>query len=189
VLGTADFCISFRVKRTGAWAGNSLFEPAPIGADGGRSASFALYVDSDQKLKVFAGALPRLASVDSVPTGQWVEICLQRASGVWQFFINGVLQANTLAYGINLTHTAHTFGTDVGTPSNGSAYLLDELNVLKGSVRYGGSYVLPLQAFGNSYSPGLPASAVAGEAATDGVFLYVCTASGTPGTWKKVALI
>jgi hypothetical protein len=190
IIGTQDFCLSGRVKRVSYPSGNQvLWECAPVGSDGGRGSSMVLVVRGDGRLAFFSAADYRLHSVDTVPVGVWASFAVERESGIVAFYINGVKQQQTVSWTMNLSRNVHTIGTDVGTPSLSGEFLADEWNLLIGGTRYGATYTPEVVPFADSYVPVLPSPATAGRLATDGKSLFVCTASGTPGTWKKTVLI
>jgi hypothetical protein len=108
--------------------------------------------------------------------------------------------ANSAVYvyldGIQLTTITNTSGRNyfpVANFTTGNCVCLDELRFSVGVDRYPGGtkFIPPTAPFTNNLVrvPNLPASGTKGQLWTDGTDVYLCTASGTPGSWSKKVTI
>jgi hypothetical protein len=109
--------------------------------------SFLFYVTSGNKLSFSYGSGSTNAGVtsaNSVPLNQWVRVEVVVVSGVAKLFIDGVLDANTLALVGAMNNSnrqllvgAFEFGLGLDAKFNG---YMDELRITKGVARHTVTY-------------------------------------------------
>lgn len=104
-------------------------------------------------------------------------------------YINGVSRSPTFTFNNTSLYApfAVGFGRVYGTATvSASNVYIDDIRVCAhNTLTEVDSTVVPTAAFPDP-TPNFPASGTQGQLWTDGVLLYLCTATGTPGTWKRI---
>jgi hypothetical protein len=142
-------------------------------------------INADNKLSMFSGGAFRFASTPPVPVDQWVEIGFWRLGGVFGASIDGDAIPESWTADVDMSDTIWEFGRHVDNSAALAQGLWDELNMVVGMAREGGSYIVSGEPYADRYGADLGGSAAAGKMISDGESLYLCIASGAPGSWLR----
>lgn len=184
-----DFTIEFWMYPTGFGSGPGGANRAPFSFTtaqdwSGAKPAILLGGGSPSTLLWYTGST-LLTTTNTVSLSQWAHVAFARSGSTLTAYINGVSSGSA-----TYTSTISTSGILIANSSTGSGHYqgyLDEVR-LSAVARYTGNFTPPTAAFPGAGVPDLPSPATTGQTATDGNFLYVCSASGSPGTWKRLLL-
>jgi hypothetical protein len=147
-IGTGPLQLEMRLwipsSRSGAQ--DIIYDANPDGASGTRNNGFLIYKTTGNKIGVFDTNTVRTATTSSVTYDAWMALAVTRdASGVWNYFIDGVKDSSSFTSTVNCTQTVHLIGKACDNTGffTGS---IDELRLTK-AVRNSSNYTLASSAF------------------------------------------
>ena len=151
-IGTGDFTIEFWINPVTGGHGGAWARMLTIGANNSNGSLFIVSQGSTDPMTVsvdsYNGGYNRLIdSSVTVPNDTWSHICLQRASGTYTLFIDGVSRGtSTSTVGNDIT------GRDVHflqNNTNGEIFFgsMDEFRLTVGVARYSGNFSPPTKPY------------------------------------------
>jgi len=183
--GTADFCIEMWIRP------DDLTYRFLVGANQNSGSYVFIAINPTGSGQIWMGRSgadwPLQFSGHTLAANTWAHIAITRSAGSARLFIDGsqlgAAVANTTSWVFD--PAGPLIGAHVG--GTGFKGYIDEVRLTVGSPRYTSNFT-PAALIAQPLSYTTPSPASVGSFATDGLHLLVCTAGGTPGTWKRVAL-
>ena len=144
----------------------------------------------NQKLSFFYGeGTASVTGPTTIALNQWHHVALTRSGNSFQMWLNGVAEGSASAVSASMPAgiTPRIAAALYATLEAFSGFM-DDVRITKGVARYSSTFTPPLSLATTVPVLPFPSPANAGQLVTDGSSLYVCVASGTPGTWKQTPL-
>ena len=148
-FSTGDFSIEMWIYPVSLSSEMGLIDVVLATDIGNRANSLILVLQPTGKLNFFSAGAYRLASTQTIAINTWTKIEFIRVVGVFKYFINGVLDASTLSYSVNITSGGcfiGGYGALYEQVGNYNGYI-DELRITKGIARHTSSYTPEAVAF------------------------------------------
>jgi len=178
-LGTQDFTIEFFVRvNSNSGNNNPLFN---LG-----TSSNGIIIMCPNLTQVQVGINGSFITFTyNTSMGTWHHFAVVNASGTIHLYVDGVSHGSSTVNPNISSQSVITLGCDALSVSQYLSGYMDDIRVSFGTARYTTAFTTPSSAFADGIpTPNFPTSAVAGQLVYDGTTLFVCTTSGTPGTWK-----
>lgn len=130
-VGTGDFTIDMWVYPTSLASPSGYMIAFDLqrmgGGDGTRTSSIGFYIDTSGSLAFYANGGFGTFSAGTISANVWTHIVYTRISGVFKYFINGVLDANTTTLSINVTSGGAVLGRDSNADTHRFIGRIDEV--------------------------------------------------------------
>jgi hypothetical protein len=166
----------------------ALFDLGQVGDDLARRSGLISYVDTTGQVRLWQNGGWIYTSPDAVAVGSRTHVRHEVTDGTARVYIDGTLSGSPFLFPRGLSAADMMIGRSLTDFTTGTA-LVDSFNWVHSVGLTPGTFD-PAEQVAPSWLPAdLPATPTAGTMATDGLSLYICTATTPDTVWKRSSLV